>query len=166
MSAGPDLSLLSHEQKDALIHTLVAQVAALRSAPSPSPRAAPATSLRRCCTRKRQALCLLRPRGTLHSLHDHARRRREGPAPAGGRRSIDMMCKVYNVGSFNPSAVREVYDRVLQAFPDAKIAFKPDPRRQSIVDSWPDRRGRLGQPAGTGNGEPNYELSLPFEDGT
>ena len=29
MSAGPDLSLLSHEQKDALIHTLVAQVAAL-----------------------------------------------------------------------------------------------------------------------------------------
>ena len=31
MSAGPDLSLLSHEQKDALIHTLVAQVAALSS---------------------------------------------------------------------------------------------------------------------------------------
>ena len=29
MSAGPDLSLLSHEQKDALIHTLMAQVAAL-----------------------------------------------------------------------------------------------------------------------------------------
>ena len=29
MSAGPDLSLLSHEQKDALIHTLVAQVAVI-----------------------------------------------------------------------------------------------------------------------------------------
>jgi hypothetical protein len=28
MSAGPDLSLLSHEQKDALIRTLMAQVAA------------------------------------------------------------------------------------------------------------------------------------------
>ncbi len=31
MSSRPDLSLLSHEQKDALIHTLMAQVAALRA---------------------------------------------------------------------------------------------------------------------------------------
>lgn len=44
--------------------------------------------------------------------------------------------KVYNVGSFNPSA-GEVRDRVLDAFPRAQVEFKPDTKRQGIVDSWP-----------------------------
>lgn len=44
--------------------------------------------------------------------------------------------KIYNVGSFNPSAL-EIYDRVRQAFPEAKVTFEPHPKRQSIVDSWP-----------------------------
>lgn len=44
--------------------------------------------------------------------------------------------KVYNIGSFNPSAA-EVADRVRQAFPEAVVQFVPDLKRQSIVDSWP-----------------------------
>jgi nucleoside-diphosphate-sugar epimerase len=44
--------------------------------------------------------------------------------------------KVYNIGSFNPSAA-EVAVRVRQAFPEAKVTFAPDLKRQSIVDSWP-----------------------------
>jgi nucleoside-diphosphate-sugar epimerase len=44
--------------------------------------------------------------------------------------------KVYNVGSFNPSA-GEVYERVKHAFPTAKVTFAPDVKRQGIVDSWP-----------------------------
>jgi nucleoside-diphosphate-sugar epimerase len=44
--------------------------------------------------------------------------------------------KVYNVGSFNPSAV-ELAERVRAAFPEAQISFAPDIRRQGIVDTWP-----------------------------
>ena len=42
----------------------------------------------------------------------------------------------YNVSAFNPSAA-EVRDLVLRAFPDAQIAWKVDPKRQGIVDTWP-----------------------------
>jgi threonine 3-dehydrogenase len=44
--------------------------------------------------------------------------------------------KVYNLTGFNPSA-GEFSERVKQAFPEAKVAFAPDLKRQSIVDSWP-----------------------------
>jgi len=44
---------------------------------------------------------------------------------------------VYNVGAFNPSA-EEVRARVVSAFPGAGISFEPDPKRQRIVDSWPE----------------------------
>lgn len=43
---------------------------------------------------------------------------------------------VYNVTSFSPSA-QVFHDYVLKAFPDAKITFSPDKKRQAIVDSWP-----------------------------
>jgi nucleoside-diphosphate-sugar epimerase len=43
---------------------------------------------------------------------------------------------VYNVTSFSLSAA-EFRDRVLRAFPDAQISYKPDLKRQAIVDSWP-----------------------------
>ena len=43
---------------------------------------------------------------------------------------------VYNLGGFNPSAA-EVRELVLAAFPGADITFKPDLKRQGIVDSWP-----------------------------
>ena len=44
---------------------------------------------------------------------------------------------VYNVGAFNPSA-GEVYARIRNDFPDAKVGFLPDQKRQVIVDSWPE----------------------------
>jgi len=44
---------------------------------------------------------------------------------------------VYNVAAFNPSA-GEIAALVGAAFPGARIRFAPDPRRQLIVDSWPE----------------------------
>lgn len=44
---------------------------------------------------------------------------------------------VYNIGSFSPSA-GEIRDIVLREFTGAAITFKPDDKRQAIVDSWPE----------------------------
>ncbi len=43
---------------------------------------------------------------------------------------------VYNITAFNPSA-EEIRELVVDAFPGADITFKPDVKRQAIVDSWP-----------------------------
>lgn len=43
---------------------------------------------------------------------------------------------VYNVTSFSLSA-EEIRDLVLEAFPDARIDFEPDVKRQAIVETWP-----------------------------
>lgn len=45
---------------------------------------------------------------------------------------------VYNVTSFSLSA-QEIFDIVLEAFPEAKIHFAVDECRQKIVDTWPER---------------------------
>ena len=42
----------------------------------------------------------------------------------------------YNVTAFNPTA-KEICEVVLQAFPDARITWRTDTKRQAIVDSWP-----------------------------
>ena len=42
----------------------------------------------------------------------------------------------YNVSAFNPSA-DEIRTVVSQAFPDARISWDVDRKRQGIVDSWP-----------------------------
>jgi len=44
---------------------------------------------------------------------------------------------VYNVAAFAISA-EEFHQRALKAFPQAQISFTPNPRRQGIVDSWPE----------------------------
>ncbi len=44
---------------------------------------------------------------------------------------------VYNITSFSPSAV-EIRDIVTRTFRGARIEFKPDDKRQAIVDSWPE----------------------------
>jgi nucleoside-diphosphate-sugar epimerase len=44
--------------------------------------------------------------------------------------------RVYNVTSFSLTA-GEFRDRVVRSFPGADITFKPDTKRQSIVDTWP-----------------------------
>jgi len=45
--------------------------------------------------------------------------------------------QVYNIAAFALTAA-EFRDRALQAFPGAQITFDPNPRRQGIVDSWPE----------------------------
>ncbi len=44
---------------------------------------------------------------------------------------------VYNIAAFAITA-KDFRDHALKAFPDAKITFEPNPRRQGIVDSWPE----------------------------
>jgi len=45
--------------------------------------------------------------------------------------------QVYNLAAFSLTA-GEFRQRALAAFPDAQITFEPNPRRQGIVDSWPE----------------------------
>jgi nucleoside-diphosphate-sugar epimerase len=44
---------------------------------------------------------------------------------------------VYNITSFNPSA-GAMFEIARREFPRAEITFKPDDKRQAIVDSWPE----------------------------
>jgi threonine 3-dehydrogenase len=44
---------------------------------------------------------------------------------------------VYNVAAFALTA-GEFRDRAVKAFPGAHVSFDPNPRRQGIVDSWPE----------------------------
>ena len=44
---------------------------------------------------------------------------------------------VYNAAGFS-AAAGELADLVRHAFPDPRITFTSDPRRQAIVDSWPE----------------------------
>jgi nucleoside-diphosphate-sugar epimerase len=50
---------------------------------------------------------------------------------------IKLTSQVYNIAAFSLTA-GEFRQRALAAFPDAKITFEPNPRRQGIVDSWPE----------------------------
>jgi nucleoside-diphosphate-sugar epimerase len=43
----------------------------------------------------------------------------------------------YNLAAFNPSA-EEIHAEVLRAFPQARISWQTDTKRQGIVDSWPE----------------------------
>lgn len=54
----------------------------------------------------------------------------QAPAPS-------LTTLVYNASGFSPTA-GELADRVRKAFPDARITFAPDARRQAILDSWPE----------------------------
>ena len=45
--------------------------------------------------------------------------------------------QVYNIAAFSLKA-SEFRDRAVRAFPGAQITFEPNPRRQGIVDSWPE----------------------------
>ena len=48
-----------------------------------------------------------------------------------------LSCTAYNVKAFNPSA-DEIRASAIRAFPNVKISYKVDPKRQSIIDSWPE----------------------------
>ena len=69
---------------------------------------------------------------------------------------------VYNVAAFSLTA-GEFRDRAVKAFPGAQITFEPNPRRQGIVDSWPEdvddslARNEWGW-------KPDYGVDAFFED--
>jgi len=48
-----------------------------------------------------------------------------------------LTSQVYNIAAFSLTS-GEFRQRALAAFPQAQITFKPNPRRQGIVDSWPE----------------------------
>jgi threonine 3-dehydrogenase len=68
----------------------------------------------------------------------------------------------YNLGAFNPSA-EEIATEVLRTFPDAKIAWQNDVKRQDILDSWPadvdDSAARRDWTFA-----PKYDFSTAFRD--
>jgi nucleoside-diphosphate-sugar epimerase len=49
---------------------------------------------------------------------------------------VNLSWRVYNVTSFNPSAA-EFRELLLRRFPEARIGFRVDEKRQGIVDRWP-----------------------------
>ncbi|HUM15299.1 MAG TPA: NAD-dependent epimerase/dehydratase family protein [Candidatus Nitrosotalea sp.] len=73
-----------------------------------------------------------------------------------------LTSSVYNVAAFSPSA-GELAELVHRAFPEERITFAPDRRRQAIVDSWPedidDTRARRDW-----GFRPAYDLRRTFEE--
>jgi nucleoside-diphosphate-sugar epimerase len=69
---------------------------------------------------------------------------------------------VYNVTSFSLTA-EQFRIQVMKAFPDAEISFKPDLKRQGIVDSWPadlnDNHARRDW-----HWEPEFDLDRSFNE--
>jgi threonine 3-dehydrogenase len=78
-------------------------------------------------------------------------------APAG-----DLSIRVYNVAAFAITA-EDFRQRALKAFPGSKITFEVNPRRQGIVDSWPqdvdDARARKDW-----GWKPSYDVDRFFDD--
>jgi len=79
----------------------------------------------------------------------------EAPAASLSRR-------VYNVAAFNPSA-EEIRGLVAEAFPDSRISFAPDEKRQRIVDSWPQNVDSSAARADWGFA-PDHELERAFSE--
>ena len=69
---------------------------------------------------------------------------------------------VYNIGSFSPSA-GEIRTIVSEAFAGAVISFKPDDKRQAIVDSWPEDVDDSAARRDWGY-SPRYDLEHAFTD--
>lgn len=69
---------------------------------------------------------------------------------------------VYNIAAFAITA-EEFRQRAIKAFPNADIKFEPNPRRQGIVDSWPqdvdDSRARNDW-----GWSPDYDVDRFFDD--
>lgn len=68
----------------------------------------------------------------------------------------------YNVTSFNLSA-EDFRQQVLKDFPQAKISYAPDARRQGIVDSWPMNIDDSAARKDWG-WAPEYDLQRCFEE--
>ena len=70
--------------------------------------------------------------------------------------------QVYNIAGFALTA-GEFRDRALKAFPAAQITFRPNPRRQGIVDSWPEDVDDTLARADWG-WQPDYDADAFFDD--
>ncbi len=69
---------------------------------------------------------------------------------------------VYNVAAFAITA-GQFRDRAVKAFPGAQITFEPNPRRQGIVDSWPeDVNDSLARTEW--GWKPDYDVERFFDD--
>ena len=69
---------------------------------------------------------------------------------------------VYNIAAFALTA-GEFRDRAVKAFPGAQITFEPNPRRQGIVDSWPEDMDDSLARADWG-WEPDYDVNAFFDE--
>ncbi|MCB9109761.1 MAG: NAD-dependent epimerase/dehydratase family protein [Anaerolineales bacterium] len=74
----------------------------------------------------------------------------------------ELSTNVYNVAAFALTA-EEFSERALKAFPQANISYDSNPRRQGIVDSWPedidDARARSDW-----GWKPDYDVDRFFEE--
>ncbi|WKZ51948.1 MAG: NAD-dependent epimerase/dehydratase family protein [Anaerolineales bacterium] len=70
--------------------------------------------------------------------------------------------QVYNIAAFALTA-GEFRDRAVKAFPGAEIVFEPNPRRQGIVDSWPEDLDDSRARADWG-WNPDYDADKFFEE--
>ncbi|MBL8100537.1 MAG: NAD-dependent epimerase/dehydratase family protein [Anaerolineales bacterium] len=74
----------------------------------------------------------------------------------------NLTSNVYNIAAFAITA-EDFRQRAIKAFPNADIKFEPNPRRQGIVDSWPqdvdDARARADW-----GWKPDYDVDRFFDD--
>ncbi len=69
---------------------------------------------------------------------------------------------VYNIAAFSPTA-QAIADTVMQAVPGSEISFAPDPRRQAILDAWPQALADDLARADWG-WQPDYDLATMTAD--
>ena len=69
---------------------------------------------------------------------------------------------IYNIAAFSLTA-GEFRKRALHAFPGTQITFDPNPRRQGIVDSWPEDVDDSGARAEWG-WQPDYAVERFFDE--
>jgi len=70
--------------------------------------------------------------------------------------------QIYNVGSFSPSA-SELNFQIMKAFPSSIVSFKPDLKRQAILDTWPEDVDDSEARKDWG-WDPSYDFEKAFED--
>jgi threonine 3-dehydrogenase len=74
----------------------------------------------------------------------------------------NLTSQVYNIAAFSLTA-GEFRQRALKVYPSARITFAPNPRRQGIVDSWPeDVDDSLARK--DWGWKPDYDMDRFFED--
>ncbi len=69
---------------------------------------------------------------------------------------------IYNIAAFNPSAA-DIYERTRRAFPAAEVTFSPDPKRQGIVDTWPEDQADAAARQDWG-WQPDYDIDRAFDE--